>query len=152
MNTHPLLRSALAPLLLLCLTLVFWTPAARAQAPAGGRLTAHVLDLYTGAPANGMRIDLLKVDGNSTTVLKSVTTNVDGRPPEGPLLVADTIKTGRYQAVVYIGDYYKRIGAKVPAGFHNRLILEFDILDTKLPHHLPFQITPFTQTASVLPG
>ena len=127
------------------------SPPASAQA-IGGRVTAHVLDLYTGAPANGMRIDLLAVDGSSTRVLKSVTTNVDGRPPEGPLVTAEGMKTGRYQAVVHIGDYYKRIGAKVPGGYHTKLILEFDIYDAKEPHHLPFQITPWTQSASVLPG
>ncbi|HEY6133774.1 MAG TPA: hydroxyisourate hydrolase [Rubrivivax sp.] len=147
MNVLSSLGCGLAAAVVLCAPL----PAA-SQAAAGGRLTVHVLDLYSGSPANGMRIDLISVDAGATTMLKSVTTNADGRPPEGPLLVADTMKTGRYQAVAYIGDYYKRIGAKLPAGFHNRLILEFDILDTKLPHHVPFQVTPWTQSASVLPG
>jgi 5-hydroxyisourate hydrolase len=124
---------------------------AEAQA-AGGRVTAHVLDLYTGSPANGIRIDLLALDGTSTKVLKSVVSNADGRPPEGPLLTPETIKAGRYQAVVFVGDYYKKIGAKVPSGYYTKLILEFDIYDPKQPHHLPFQITPWTQSASVLPG
>jgi 5-hydroxyisourate hydrolase len=120
--------------------------------PAGGRVTAHVLDLYTGAPAEGIRIDLLAIDGASSRVLKSVTTNVEGRPPEGPLVMPDGMRTGRYQAVVHVGDYYKKIGAKIPSGYYTKLILEFDIYDAKTPHHLPFQITPWTQSASVLPG
>ena len=125
---------------------------AEAQA-AGGRVTAHVLDLYTGTPANGIRIDLVAIDGGgSTKVLKSVVSNADGRPPEGPLLTPETIKAGRYQAIVHVGDYYKKIGAKVPGGYYTKLILEFDIYDPKQPHHLPFQITPWTQSASVLPG
>jgi len=124
---------------------------ADAQA-AGGRVTAHVLDLYTGTPANGIRIDLLALEGSSAKVLKSVVSNADGRPPEGPLLTPETIKAGRYQAVVFVGDYYKKIGAKVPSGYYTKLILEFDIYDPKQPHHLPFQITPWTQSASVLPG
>jgi 5-hydroxyisourate hydrolase len=124
---------------------------AAAQA-TGGRVTAHVLDLYSGTPANGIQIDLLAVEGNSTKVLKSVVSNADGRPPEGPLLTPETIKTGKYQAVVHVGDYYKKIGAKLPGGYHTKLILEFDIYDAKQPHHLPFQITPWTQSASVLPG
>jgi 5-hydroxyisourate hydrolase len=124
---------------------------AEAQA-AGGRVTAHVLDLYTGTPANGLRIDLLAIDGNTSRLLKSVITNADGRPPEGPLVTSDGMKTGRYQAMVYVGDYYKKIGAKVPGGYYTKLILEFDIYDAKSPHHLPFQITPWTQSASVLPG
>ena len=125
--------------------------AAQSQ-PAGGRVTAHVLDLYSGTPANGIRIDLVSLDGSTARVLKSVVTNADGRPPEGPLLVPTTIRTGRYQAVVHVGDYYKQIRAKVPAGYYTKLILEFDIYDASLPHHLPFQITPWTQSASVLPG
>jgi 5-hydroxyisourate hydrolase len=140
-----LLRGATA------LALVVVSALAWGQA-AGGRVTAHVLDLYTGTPASGMRIDFLAVDGGTTKVLKTLTTNVDGRPPEGPLLTPDTIKAGRYQAVLYIGEYYQRIGAKLPDKFHTRLILEFDVTNAAQPHHLPFQITPWTQSASVLPG
>lgn len=119
---------------------------------AGGRVTAHVLDLYTGVPANGIRIDLMTQEGGAWRTLKSVTTNVDGRPPEGPLITPDGMKAGRYQAVVHVGDYYKKIGAKLPGGYFTRLTLEFDIYDAKEPHHLPFQITPWTQSTSVLPG
>lgn len=147
MNRNLFLRTAVAALACAA-TLSAW-----AQAAPGGRVTAHVLDLYSGTPANGIKIELLALDaGGAGKVLKSVTTNADGRPPEGPLLTADTIKPGRYQAVLHIGDYYKRIGAKLPANFHSRLILEFDVLDARQPHHLPFQITPWTQSASVLPG
>jgi 5-hydroxyisourate hydrolase len=124
---------------------------AAAQTPVG-RVTAHVLDLYTGTPAKGLKIDFMTVSDGTARIMKTVMTNADGRPPEGPLLTPDTIKPGRYQAVLYIADYYRSVGAKLPANFHTRLILEFDITDPKQPHHLPFQITPWTQSASVLPG
>ena len=124
---------------------------AAAQA-TGGRVTVHVLDLYTGTPANGIRIDLIALDGGAPKTLKSVVSNADGRPPEGPLLTPETIKPGRYQVVAYSGEYFKQIGAKVPGGYYTKLILEFDIYDPKQPHHVPFQITPWTQSASVLPG
>jgi len=124
---------------------------AAAQA-TGGRVTVHVLDLYTGTPANGIRIDLIALDGGAPKTLKSVVSNADGRPPEGPLLTPETIKPGRYQVVAYTGEYFKKIGAKVPGGYYTKLILEFDIYDPTQPHHVPFQITPWTQSASVLPG
>jgi 5-hydroxyisourate hydrolase len=145
MNLSLFLRAAAATVMLLS-TAPAWSQA------AGGRVTAHVLDLYTGTPAEGMRIDFLAVEGNVSKVLKSVTTSADGRPPEGPLLTPDTIKPGRYQAVLYIADYYRGVGAKLPERFHTKVILEFDITDAKQPHHLPFQITPWTQSMSVLPG
>src|SRR5262245_26388549 len=124
---------------------------AAAQA-TGGRVTVHVLDLYTGTFANGIRIDFIVLDGGVPKVLKSVVSNADGRLSEGLLLTPETIKSGRYQVVVYTGEYFKKIGAKVPGGYHTKLILEFDIYDAKQLHHLPFQITLWTQSASVLPG
>ena len=145
MNRSSFLRGAAASLLVIAL-------AAWGQAAPGGRVTAHVLDLYTGAPAKGLRIDFLAIEGSNSKVLKSVTTNADGRPPEGPLMTPETIKPGRYQAVLHIADYYRAVGATLPANFHTKLILEFDITNDKQPHHLPFQITPWTQSMSVLPG
>ena len=125
---------------------------AKAQAPAGGRVTAHILDLYNGTPANGLKLDFYAYDGATPTLLKSVLTNADGRPPEGPLVQPAGMKTGRYRIDVHVGDYYKKTGAKLPGGYHTRLTMEFDIYDASQPHHLPFQITPWTQSSSVLPG
>ena len=125
---------------------------ADAQAPAGGRVTAHILDLYTGTPANGLKLDFYAYNGGTPALFKSVVTNADGRPPEGPLLQGADMKAGRYRIDVHCGDYYKKIGATLPGGYHTRLSMEFDIYDAKQPHHLPFQITPWTQSSSVLPG
>jgi 5-hydroxyisourate hydrolase len=125
---------------------------AAAQAPAGGRVTAHILDLYSGTPASGIRVDLYEVDGMNLRLVKSEVTNADGRPPGGPLVQPAAMKAGRYMVVLHVADYYRKIGAKLPNGYYTRLNLEFDIYDPKQPHHIPFQITPWTQSASVLPG
>ncbi|MBL8381454.1 MAG: hydroxyisourate hydrolase [Burkholderiales bacterium] len=125
---------------------------AAAQAPAGGRVTAHILDLYFGTPASGLRLDFYAVGSAGQTLIKSTVTNADGRPPEGPLVQPADMKAGRYRIDVHVGDYYKKAGAKLPGGYHTRLSMEFDIYDPKQPHHLPFQITPWTQSSSVLPG
>ena len=125
---------------------------AAAQPAAGGRVTAHILDLYYGTPANGLKLDFYAYNGATPTLVKSVVTNADGRPPEGPLVQPADMKTGRYRIDVHVGDYYKKAGAKLPGGYHTRLTMEFDIYDARQPHHLPFQITPWTQSSSVLPG
>ena len=125
---------------------------AAAQAATGGRVTAHILDLYFGTPANGLKLDFYVYNGNTPVLFKSTVTNADGRPPEGPLMQPADMKTGRYRIDVHVGDYYKKAGAKLPGGYHTRLSMEFDVYDAKQPHHLPFQITPWTQSSSVLPG
>lgn len=125
---------------------------AAAQSTTGGRVTAHILDLYSGTPAGGLKLDFYAYTGAKAVLVKSVITNADGRPPEGPLLQPADMKTGRYRIDVHVGDYFKKIGAKLPSGYHTRLSMEFDIYDAHAPHHLPFQITPWTQSSSVLPG
>ena len=62
------------------------------------------------------------------------------------------MKTGRYRISVHVADYYKKIGAKLPDGDHTMPSMKFDIYDAMQPHHLPFQITPWTPSSSVLPG
>ena len=60
-------------------------PAALAQqastqpAPASGRLTTHVLDSVSGKPGVGVRITFEAPQGEGWRVLKTVTTNADGR-------------------------------------------------------------------------
>lgn len=128
------------------------TRQADAQTPASGRVTAHVLDLYGGSPANGIKLDFYAYNAGTPALLKSVVTGADGRPAEGPLVLPAAMKVGRYRIDVHVGDYYKKVGAKLPSGYHTRLSMEFDIYDATQPHHLPFQITPWTQSSSVLPG
>ncbi|MBC7598403.1 MAG: hydroxyisourate hydrolase [Polaromonas sp.] len=128
------------------------TSQADAQTAAGGRVTAHVLDLYGGTPANGIKLDFYAYTGSTPALVKSVVTGADGRPPEGPLVLPTDMKAGRYRIDVHVADYYKKLGAKLPGGYHTRLSMEFDIYDAAQPHHLPFQITPWTQSSSVLPG
>lgn len=130
---------------------LLFTDAAHAQAPQG-RITAHILDLYSGTPANGIKVELFKEEGSSYALLKSAITNADGRPPEGPMVTPGNLKAGKYRVVLHVGDYYKKIGAKVPAGYYTRLSIDFDVYDASQPHHVPFQISPWTQSTSVLPG
>ncbi len=75
-----------------------------------------------------------------------------GRRELLPLVQPADMKTGRYRIDVHVGDHCKKAGAKLPGGYHTRLTMEFDIYDARQPHHLPFQITPWTQSSSVLPG
>ena len=102
----------------------------------------HVLDVYTGAPANDMQVELWMEQGCTSTLIKTAITNVDGHPPEGPILTPDKIKVGKYRVIAHIGDYYKKVGAKLPPGYYTKLTIEFDVYDATQPHHVPFQVTP----------
>jgi 5-hydroxyisourate hydrolase len=79
-------------------------------------LTTHVLDTMNGRPAAGMKIELWSL-GNST-LLKTVTTNADGRT-DSPLLGEEDFVTGSYEIVFSVGDYFseRRFLDRVPVRF-----------------------------------
>ncbi|MDP7149933.1 MAG: hydroxyisourate hydrolase, partial [Paracoccaceae bacterium] len=69
-----------------------------------GYLTTHVLDTARGCPAQGLRIDLYRIEGDSRHHLRSLTTNNDGRTDEHILPQAE-FQTGVYELVFHAGAY-----------------------------------------------
>ena len=123
-----------------------------AAQPAGGRMTVHVLDLFLGTPANGVKVDLFTRKGDEQKLVKSVTTGVSGRPDSGPLLAGETFVPGRYVITFELSDYFKGVDTSLPANFFRRVSMEFEVTDARIPHHIPLQCTAWTQACSVLPG
>ena len=123
-----------------------------AQAPAGGRMTVHILDLFSGTPASGVQVDLFAKSGSDMKLVKSVTTGVNGRPDSGPLLAGDAFAAGRYVVTFDLTSYFKAADKSLPANFFRKVSMEFEVTDAKMPHHIPLQCTPWNQACSVLPG
>ena len=123
-----------------------------AAQPAGGRMTVHVLDLFSGTPANGVKVELFTRQGDTLKPVKSATTGADGRPPAGPMLAGDAFTVGRYVISFDLSDYFKGADKTLPANFFRKVSMEFEVTDANMPHHIPLQCTPLTQACSVLPG
>ena len=109
-----------------------------------GQLTTHVLDTHAGLPAAGLAIDLFAVDGDTRTLIKSVTTNADGRI-DGPLLQGDAFATGVYELAFHAGDYFRARGVQLPQPpFLDRITIRFGIADASAHYHVPLLVTPFS--------
>ena len=106
---------------------------------AGGRLTTHVLDTASGRPGAGLRIDLYRLDGEERAMIKSVTTNDDGRCGE-PLLAGDEFAAGEYELVFHVGDYFA--GADAPP-FLGTVPVRFGVSDAGQHYHVPLLISPY---------
>lgn len=84
-----------------------------------GRLTTHVLDVSSGRPASGVRIQLFR-EGR---LVCERTTNADGRC-DSPLLEGEVLVSAGYELVFFIGDYFRAKGIEspfldeVPVRFH----------------------------------
>jgi 5-hydroxyisourate hydrolase len=108
----------------------------------GGRLTTHVLDTASGKPAAGLSIELFRLDGASRTLLKSVSTNADGRC-DAPLLSGEEFRTGRYELVFAAGDYLRRQGASLPEpAFLDSVPIRFGMAE-RGHYHVPLLVSPY---------
>ncbi len=100
------------------------------------KLSTHVLDTAKGQPAAGMKIELWLREGGQRILLKSATTNADGRTDE-PLLKADEIKRGEFELIFFVGDYF---GEKP---FLDRVPIHFTINDPGAAYHVPLLCSPW---------
>lgn len=103
------------------------------------KLSTHVLDLTTGKPAPGLKIELWS-HGPKPTLLKTVVTNADGRT-DAPLLAAGEMKTGAYELVFLVKDYFGTRGAECT--FLDRVPVRFGITDAAGSYHVPLLVTPW---------
>ncbi len=108
-------------------------------------LTTHVLDTASGRPAEGLIIDLYRIEGEARTKLKSVTTNADGRVDGGPILIGESFVTGIYELVFHAGDYLRAHGVTLsePA-FLDVIPIRFGISDVTAHYHVPLLLSPYS--------
>ncbi|MFJ6325744.1 MULTISPECIES: hydroxyisourate hydrolase [unclassified Rhizobium] len=108
-------------------------------------LTTHVLDTALGRPAEGLTIDLFRIEGEARTHLKTVVTNSDGRVDGGPILIGDSFVAGTYELLFRAGDYLRASGVKLtePA-FLDLVPIRFGIADTTAHYHVPLLISPYS--------
>jgi 5-hydroxyisourate hydrolase len=104
-----------------------------------GKLSTHVLDLTTGRPAAGMRIELWNLDGKHI-MLNAVTTNADGRA-DAPLLDAVAMAVGSYELLFFVKDYF--VTHRVDSLFLDRVPVRFVIADASASYHVPLLVTPW---------
>jgi len=112
--------------------------------PTGtGRLTTHVLDTARGKPAAGMVIELTRIDGLEHHLVKTVSTNSDGRV-DGPLLSGAELEAGVYELKFHAGDYLRSTGEALPdPAFLDVIPIRFGIADTAAHYHVPLLISAY---------
>ena len=108
-----------------------------------GRLTTHVLNTTTGRPAQGLRVELCRLDGAPAHV-KTMTTNVDGRV-DGAILDGETFRPGRYELRFHVGDYLRATGVKLPdPAFLDLIPIRFGIADAEAHYHVPLLVSAYS--------
>ena len=109
-----------------------------------GKLSTHVLDTTQGKPGAGVTIALYAVQGTTRTLIKTVTTNQDGRT-SSPLLEGDSMRQGCYELVFAAGAYFAAQGVAMDEPrFIDQVTIAFGIANLDQNYHVPLVVTPWS--------
>jgi 5-hydroxyisourate hydrolase len=131
------------------------TPPAPAQATGpivlhgvSPRLTVHALDTFHGSAAAGLRIDFSQLEGASYKLIRTVTTNANGRSEE-PLLIGESYQAGDYEVLLHVDEYFAGKQAKLPTPpFLSKVPVRIKVVNIAERIHLPIQFGPWSYTYS----
>ena len=107
------------------------------------KLTTHVLDVYSGKPGKGIKVDLYHVQNNKKEKLNSVILNNDGRADK-PLIEGSVFKEGQYELIFFVGDYFKNITNLPKTPFLNEVVIRFGVSNAKEHYHVPLLVSPWS--------
>ena len=102
------------------------------------KLTTHALDIYSGRPARGLKVDAYFVSDKKEKI-KSIVLNDDGRSDEP---IVDGIKVGNYLLEFHVGDYYQKIIQLKKPTFLNKVPVNFVISNPDEKYHVPLLFSP----------
>ena len=109
-------------------------------------ISTHVLDSSTGRPGAGMRIDFSVLDGDTWKLVKTLTSNKDGRT-DAPVLAPEAARVGQYELLFYVGDYFQRPGSVLAEPpFLDTVPVRFSIFDAKQHYHVPMLCSAWSCT------
>ena len=89
------------------------------------KLTTHVLDVYSGKPGKGIKVDLYFYENdNQKSKINTIVLNNDGRSDKA-LIEGVDFKEGKYELIFFVGDYFKKITeiSKIP--FLDDVVVKF---------------------------
>ena len=107
------------------------------------KLTTHVLDIYSGKPGKGIKVDLYHLLDGKREKLNSVILNNDGRA-EKPLIEGSNFKEGQYEIIFFVGDYFKKITETPKIPFLDDIVIRFGISNPEEHYHVPLLVSPWS--------
>ena len=107
------------------------------------KLTTHVLDIYSGKPGKGIKVDLYYLQNDKKEKVNSIILNNDGRADK-PLVEGSNFKEGKYEMIFFVGDYFKKITKISNTPFLDDVVIKFGISNPKEHYHVPLLVSPWS--------
>jgi len=109
-----------------------------------GKLTTHVLNIASGIPAAGVRVELRRTDAGTATLIGAAQTDADGRCA-APLLDGAALRSGRYSLTFHVAAYFRSLGLTLSEPpFLDEVVIDFGVSDPAQNHHVPLLVSPWS--------
>ena len=107
------------------------------------KISTHVLDTSRGVPAQGVSIELHRLEGDERRLVSSALTNADGRT-DAPWLSGDRVEAGIYELTFHARDYFTRAGVPLTdPPFLGEIVIRVGIADPTGNYHVPLLLAPY---------
>ena len=107
------------------------------------KLTTHVLDIYSGKPGNGIKVELYYYDNNNKKKLNSIILNADGRADKA-LIEGPNFVEGNYEIVFFVGEYFKKLEGLPKISFLDDIVVKFGVSNSDENYHVPLLVSPWS--------
>ncbi|AOI89436.1 hydroxyisourate hydrolase [Burkholderia pseudomultivorans] len=109
-------------------------------------LTVRIVDMLRGVPAEGLRVELSRFDGEHEVPLRNATVDARGGTG-GALLSGDAYRAGSYALLLHVDEYFRSIGAQLAKpSFLATVPIRFRIASADERLHVPVQFGPWHYT------
>jgi 5-hydroxyisourate hydrolase len=104
-------------------------------------VSVHVVDVANGVVARGMRVEVVRINGQEETMLEG-TVGKNGLVED--LQRPDLFPVGQYELRLHVAEYYRKLGTQLPdPPFMDVQVMRFGLADTAQHYHLPVKLTPW---------
>ena len=107
-----------------------------------GGISIHVMDVVQGCPAQGMKVEVFTVGETPQRIAAGELS--DKGTLEHPVAQGQDVVEGVYEAMFYIGAFYRQRGDPLPElPFLDVVPFRFGISDVAQHYHLPMKVSPW---------
>ena len=107
------------------------------------KLTTHVLDIYSGKPGKGIKVDVYYFSKDQKNKINSIILNTDGRS-EQALVDGKDFKEGKYEIVFFVGEYFKKLEGLPKISFLDDIVVKFGVSNSDENYHVPLLVSPWS--------
>ncbi|AMU09026.1 TPA: hydroxyisourate hydrolase [Burkholderia cenocepacia] len=100
-------------------------------------ISTHLLDVATGRPITGVRIELFDLGEQPPALVARAVSNAEGRN-DAPMLDGELARRGAFELRLHLGAYFK-----VADALTDIVPVRFAVTDPARHHHVPVACSPW---------